>query len=99
MATARQVERLVPLLDDSRYAVREQAQRDLVQLGIAALPEIRRELATAQSLESRQRLRNVVQALTTLPWERDLTAAMKTAKQSGKSILVFSTIGEVDGFA
>src|SRR5262245_56552656 len=70
-----QVGGLVRQLDSNRFPVREQADRALRQLGLGAVPLLRRHLAEPPSLEVRIRLERIVKDLTRLPWHRDLAAA------------------------
>jgi hypothetical protein len=59
----RRVRALVRQLDDPRYRVRRQADRQLRLLGEAALPLLRAELARTPSLEVYRRLEQIIQHL------------------------------------
>src|SRR5262249_34454070 len=52
----RRIERLIADLDDERFAVREQATRELEALAERAAPAMRKALAGKPSLEARRRL-------------------------------------------
>ena len=97
--TPAQVASLVRSLDDNHFIMRERAENSLRELGTRAVPLLRKELQTATSLETRRRLENVIADLSRIPWRRDLDKAVAEARRSGKPLLVFSTLGEVDGFA
>src|SRR5204863_722905 len=97
--TPAQVASLVRNLDDNRFIVREQAENSLRELGTPAVPLLHKELRAAASLETRRRLEAVIADLSRISWRRNLDEAIREATQSGKPILVFSTLGEVDGFA
>jgi hypothetical protein len=92
------VRRLVARLADARFKVRSQADADLRRLGTTAVPLLRKELAAASNLEVRSRLEKIVAALADVGWRTDLAATLARAAQADKPVLVFSTIGEVDGF-
>lgn len=98
-ADAGKVRELVKQLDSPRFAVREQADKALRAMGVAAVPLLREELKTAGGLESRRRVERIIAELTTLPWHRDVAQAITQAQTEKKPILVFSTMGEPSGFA
>jgi WD40 repeat protein len=52
---ARRVAKLVAELDDDRFAIREKATNQLVELGERAIPQLRKALSDHPSLELRQR--------------------------------------------
>jgi hypothetical protein len=93
------VRALVERLNSNRFAVRDQADRELRQLGLRAVPLLRQALVRPPSLEVERRLEKIVAELTRLPWQRDLAAAQSEAARQNKPLLVFSTIGEPGGFA
>jgi HEAT repeat protein len=93
------VSRLAEGLASDRYAEREAAELKLVQLGHDAVPRLRELLESTDDAEVRARLRRAIGRITTLRWHRDLVTAMARAKSNGKSVLVFSTIGELDGYS
>jgi hypothetical protein len=87
------VRALVQQLDDDRFNVRQEADRGLRQLGVAALQLLRKEMEGAIPLESRRRLGAIVDDITHVHWQRDFHTALRQAQQSGKPLLVFSTAG------
>lgn len=93
----RQVRGLVKQLDDLRFPVRQDADRQLRELGIGAVPLLRQELASRPSLEVFRRLESIVDDLAQIRWRYDLTDALKEAQQTGKPLLVFSSLGKSDG--
>ena len=97
--TPAQVASLVRSLDDDHFMMRERAENSLRELGTPAVPLLRKEVRAAVSLETRRRLEAVIADLSRISWRRNLDEAIREATQSGKPILVFSTLGEVDGFA
>jgi hypothetical protein len=52
----KQLATLITQLDDQRYEVRQQAERDLIKLGAEAMPAVRQALAGKPSAELRRRL-------------------------------------------
>ena len=96
---AERVAGLVKQLDDNRFAIRQQADVELRKLGIAVVPLLQRELEARHPLEVTRRLESIVLELSRIPWQTDISQALEEARRTGKALLVFSTIGEVDGFA
>lgn len=92
-----QVRSLVKQLDDPRFPVRQDADRQLRELGIGVVPILRKEMDRRPSLEVHRRLEAIVDELAQIKWRHDLTDALKEAKQSGKPLLVFSSLGKSDG--
>jgi transposase len=90
---------LVSRLEDESAAERDKAQKAILALGREALPGIRKHLEKTQDAEVRQRLQVILDYWTKIRWERDAAAALERAKQEGKLVMVFSTIGEPDGYA
>jgi hypothetical protein len=90
---------LVKRLDDRQFVVREAAEREIRTHGIAVIPLLKLHLASTPSPEARSRLKRLMRHFTTLPWQANLGEALLEAKRSNKGVLVFSTIGEPDGFA
>ncbi|MBY0527670.1 MAG: thioredoxin family protein [Gemmataceae bacterium] len=93
------VSALVKQLDDNRFAVRHEADRELRSIGVAVVPLLKKEMETRPPLEVYKRLESIVTDLSSIPWKTDLAQAREEAKRAGKPILVFSTIGDVGGFA
>ena len=96
---APRVRALVQKLDDDAFAVRRQAEEELRQMGIAVVPLLKKELVAGLTLEARRRAEGVIQELSSLRWQVDLGAAFDEGKRTNRPVLVFSTIGELDGFA
>jgi hypothetical protein len=90
---------LVRQLDDQRFASRLQADQELRGLGIAVVPLLQKELDAKHPLEVSRRLESIVTELSRIPWKTETSVAQEEAGRTGKPILVFSTIGDVDGFA
>lgn len=96
---AERVRTLVKQLDDPQFQARQQADQELRRLGIDVVPHLRKELEGKHPLEVTRRLESIVNELSRVPWKTDIAAAQAEAARTGKPLLVFSTIGEVDGFA
>lgn len=96
---AARVRELVKQLDAQQFAVREQADKALREMGIDVVPLLRKALAEPAPLESRRRLERIIAHLTAPPWHRDVTTAVAAARKAKKPILVFSTMGEPSGFS
>jgi len=96
-ALAKQVRSLIAQLDDTRFCTRELAERSLRQFGPQVMKYIKQEIPTA-SLEARKRLERIAKDLCRLDWLNDLQTARARAWKEGKLILVFSTVGDIDGF-
>lgn len=90
---------LVAKLGDRSYPTREQATRDLTAKGWAAVPAIDRALEKATEPEVAERLQRALDAITKLNWHAKAEDAVAAAGKSGRPILMFSTIGDPDGFA
>jgi hypothetical protein len=58
----RQIERAIKGLDAKRFAVRQRAARELIQLGESARPALRRVLLDEPSLEMRKRIEEILGA-------------------------------------
>ncbi len=93
------VARLIQQLGNDRFAERQAAELGLIRLGRDAVPQLRQTLATTEDAEVRARLRRAIERITTLRWHRDLPTAYAEARAYGKSVLVFSTIGESNGYS
>jgi hypothetical protein len=90
---------LVAKLGDRTFATREQATRDLTAKGWAAVPAIDKALATATEPEVAERLQRALDGITRLNWYAKADDAVAAATKTGRPILMFSTIGDPDGFA
>jgi hypothetical protein len=94
---AGQVRALVRQLDDQRFPVRQEADRQLRELGIGVVPLLRQELARRPALEIYRRLEAIVDELAQIKWRHDPKEALKEAKRTGKPLLVLSSLGRSDG--
>jgi hypothetical protein len=75
VAAPKGVDRLIADLDSDRFAVREQATRELEKLGFAAEASLCRALENQPSLEMRRRLERLLHQLESSPdWLRSLRA-------------------------
>lgn len=92
------VAELIHQLGADAYDARAAAEKALIDIGRAALPAVQ---AAAQDPdpEVRQRIQAILAAITKPRWQRDVVSAVAEARQSHKPILVFSTIGEPDGWS
>lgn len=92
------VQALARQLDDPSFEARQQAEEDLRQLGIAVVPLLEKELQKNPPLEVARRMQGIVQHLGKISWHKQ-DAAFLEARRTGKPVLVFSTIGEANGFS
>lgn len=90
---------LVAKLGDRDYATRERATKELKAKGWAAVPAIEKALETTTVPETAERLEKVLAGITKLNWYAKPEDAIAAAQKSGRPILMFSTIGDTDGFA
>lgn len=89
--------RLIDQLGGDELEVRDAAEEELVKIGRAAMPAVRKAMASAQG-EAKARLERIAKAVTELRWMTDLAKAREIALRDQKPLLVFSTIGDVGGF-
>ena len=94
---AGQVRALVQQLDDQRFSVRHDADRQLRELGIGVVPLLRQELARRPALEVYRRLEAIVEELAQIKWRHDPKEALQEAQRTGKPLLVLSSLGRSDG--
>lgn len=66
-ANPQQLSRLIKDLDSEQFAARSRAERDLQQLGEAAMPAIQSALASKPSLEMRQRMERTLEHVRNSP--------------------------------
>lgn len=78
--------------------VRETAMANLKGRGRAILPELELALNKIADPEVRARITLVIKHLTQVRWHTDLALAMRIAAAEEKPLLVFSTMGELDGY-
>jgi hypothetical protein len=90
---------LVAQLGDRDFRTREKATRDLTAKGWDAVPAVQKALDKATEPEVAERLEKVLAAITKLEWYAKPDEAVAAASKSGRPILMFSTIGDPDGFA
>lgn len=88
---------LVERLGSDSIAVRQRAESDLKSRGRAALPAVRQAATAHEDAEVRTRAAEVIRYLTEVRWRTDLGEALKAAAADRKPVLVFSSIGPLDG--
>lgn len=93
-----EIARLVAQLDAADFRVRDRATHRLRELGLDAVPRLRREAEASPSAEVRSRLADVISGITRVGWRSDLAAVRSEALRTGKPILVVSTLGPPTGF-
>jgi len=91
--------RLVEQLGSEEFADRQAAQRQLEVLGTQAVASLRRLQLETTDPEIRWRIAQAIRANSRPRWLTDIDAASRLAKRQGKLLMVFSTIGEIDGFS
>jgi hypothetical protein len=92
------VQELFRQLGDDAAAVRAGAVQKLIGRGRAIVPELKAALAEQSDPEIRARLALVLRQLTQVRWLTDLPTARSKAAVEKKPLLVFSTVGPLDGF-
>lgn len=90
---------LVARLGDRDYHTREKTTRDLTAKGWAILPALDKALEKTTEPEVAERLERIITTITQLKWYSKAEDATAAASKSGRPILMFSTIGDPDGFA
>jgi hypothetical protein len=85
-------------LGDDAVEVRDAAVRKLRARGRAIVPDLERALSEEQDAETRARLTAVLKFLTRVHWYTDLASARARAAAEKKPLLVFSTMGPLDGY-
>ena len=89
---------LVRSLSDDSVEVRESAEEKLKSRGRSILPELRMAAADHPDPEVRLQIARVIRYSTEVRWHTDVTIARKKAAQEKKPLLVFSTMGPLDGY-
>jgi hypothetical protein len=89
---------LLQQLEDSRFSVREKAEKQLLKMGLEIVPQLR-EATPKLSVDAQNRLKKIVGELTRLPWFLTAKEGIEQAQKENKPLLIFSTIGEPNGFA
>jgi len=92
------VPELIRQLGDDAAQVRDAAVVKLAAKGRAVVPDLERALENQQDPEIRARLNLVVRQLTQVRWHTDLARGMQKAAAEKKPLLVFSTMGPLNGF-
>jgi hypothetical protein len=93
-----EVARLVAQLDADNYRARDRATHRLREMGLDAVPMLRKAAEESPSAEVRTRLADVIAGITRLGWRSDLAAVRAEARRTGKPILVVSTDGPPAGY-
>jgi WD40 repeat protein len=83
------VERLVADLDSDEFAAREAAERELRRLGPAAQPALRKALEAGPSVEQRQRIDRLLEAL-------ESPAAVGEALRASRAVEVLEWVGTAE---
>jgi hypothetical protein len=96
--TGDEITRLVAQLDADDFRVRDRATHRLRELGLDALPRLRKAAEESASAEARSRLADVIAGITRLGWRSDLAAVRAEALRTGKPILVVATVGPPTGY-
>lgn len=89
---------LVRRLGDESVDVRSTAEAALRERGRAVVPELRKAAVEHPDPEVRGRAEALVRSITRIRWHTDLAEARKRAVAENKPLLVFSTMGPLDGF-
>jgi hypothetical protein len=95
---AQDTQELIRRLGHDEYQVREKAEAELRKIGKPALTELQCAEKDPDP-EIRTRAASLVRYLTQIRWFTDETAALREAAARKKKLLVFSTGGELDGYA
>jgi hypothetical protein len=98
VAPADDVSDLVRQLGDDAVDVRAAAAAKLTAQGRAIGPDLERARAGESDPEVRARIAQILRSLTQVRWYTDLEPAMRKAAAEKKPLLVFSTLGPLDGF-
>lgn len=89
---------LIRRLGADDYAARESATAKLIDMGRAALPALREAAASTRDEEIRVRINQIIRHLTELRWHADLDSALRASREADKPLLIYSTIGALNGF-
>ena len=89
---------LIRGLGSDDYAARETATAKLIEMGRAALPALREAAAATRDEEVRIRIQQIIRHVTELRWHTDLDSALKASREADKPLLIYSTIGALNGF-
>ncbi|GEM_PF-3884445 len=94
-----QVAQFVRDLGADSYEAREAAEKALIDLGRDALEAVQAAAKGNPDPEVRERASHILTAITRPRWRRDLAEATAEARAAKKPLIVFSTIGEPDGWS
>lgn len=95
-------EKLAQLVRDlgaDSYEAREAAEKALIELGREALDAVQAAAKAGPDPEVRERAAHVVAAISRPRWRRDVPEAIAEARSTKKPLLVFSTVGEPEGWS
>ena len=93
------VQALIGQLASESYEQRENAHTKMLSLGARLLPALRGAEENTHDPEVRNRLKALIRGLARPRWQSSLEQAKLAAKSSGKPIMIFSTIGPLNGFS
>jgi hypothetical protein len=96
---AAKIDAIIARLGHESFAIRAAAQRELMALGIDAVPKLRKAYEATADVEIRWRLKRAIHTITRPQWYLHLKTAQQEAARSGKLLMVFSTIGQAEGFS
>ena len=89
---------LVRQLGEDALEARDAAEEKLRGRGRTIVPELRRIARDHSDPEVRSRAFSVIRHLTQVRWQTDLALARRKAAAKKKPLLVFSTMGPLDGY-
>ena len=89
---------LIRKLGEDSLEERERAVEALRSKGRAVLPELERAANSHSDAEVRARAREIIRHLTSVRWRTGVDGALRAAAAERKPLLVFSTIGPLDGY-
>jgi hypothetical protein len=92
------VPELVRQLGHDDAVMRAAAVEKLLGRGRAIVPELESALVGQSDLEVRARISMLLRQLTQVRWLTDVHTARQRAAKEKKPLLVFSTLGPLDGF-
>lgn len=98
LACTQDFDTLVEKLGDSSIDVREEAEAALRKMGRKIVPDLRQIAERHSDPEVRSRAAGILKSITEIRWRTDLEGALRAAKESKKPLLVFSTMGPIDGY-
>lgn len=93
------ISKLIERLGSDSYLEREIAQEQLRQAGAVAVESLRAARNKTTDPELIWRLDLAIDNLLRPRWFVDVQSAQMEARRTGKLLMVFSTIGEINGFS